>query len=225
LKKPHLRKAVHAPHHEDAVLLRFAKTLAARHAVPPLAVEFGALDGVTNSATHLLVTQLGWVGLWIEPNPDTYRKLVRNVQARKYNVETLNIAIDTEAGPATFYPCRSTAAYSSLLPGTARTYKLARTARYGEPVTIMRKRLVDVLDGREAGVIVIDTEGRDTAIVEDMMQSGVRPCIVMVEGVSDQERARQAAALTPAYMMVWERPDHLNRIYVRTELLVERRKS
>ena len=41
-------------------------------------VDVGAHDGVQFSNTHLLETDYDWTGVCIEPNPESYRKLVKN---------------------------------------------------------------------------------------------------------------------------------------------------
>jgi FkbM family methyltransferase len=41
-------------------------------------VDVGAHDGVQFSNTHLLETKFGWSGICIEPNPESFKKLVKN---------------------------------------------------------------------------------------------------------------------------------------------------
>lgn len=41
-------------------------------------VEFGALDGVTDSNTYLLEKEFGWAGILAEPNKSMYSTLIKN---------------------------------------------------------------------------------------------------------------------------------------------------
>jgi len=53
-------------------------------------IEIGSDDGVQFSNTHLLEKQYGWKGICVEPNSDSFSKLIQNRNCKCYNLAVYN---------------------------------------------------------------------------------------------------------------------------------------
>ena len=161
--------------------------------LPHYAVEFGALDGKRNSNIRLFLER-GWKGLWIEPTKENFAKLKKNIKG--LDVEILNIAIADFEGEETFYYHDNHPGGSSLIHHTKRTFHPSNAPRYNDRISYKVKclRLETVMKDRpKIGLVTIDAEDMDTRIVKDLIESNVRPIIVMSEGrdkeaIKEQER-------------------------------------
>lgn len=63
-------------------------------------VDVGAYDGVTNSNSYYFEKNLGWKGICIEPNPQSFEKLKQCREA-----ECVNVAISATEGTVDFMQC------------------------------------------------------------------------------------------------------------------------
>ena len=65
-------------------------------------LDIGAYDGVNLSNTRALAVR-GWGGIYIEPSPAVYEKLVQHSQYLLGDIHSYNYAIGTQTGKQKFY--------------------------------------------------------------------------------------------------------------------------
>ena len=170
--------------------------------IPRYAVEFGALDGITNSNIRLFLEK-GWSGLWIEPSVESFGKLENNIEG--LDVEIMNFAVADFDGTQTFYYHDNHPGGSSLIHHSKRWFHPKKTQYYNDKISyeVECKRLVSVLGDRPVGLMTIDAEDMDTRIVKDLMSTPeVRPHIVMSEGRSEEEINSQQEIMSADYDLV-----------------------
>jgi hypothetical protein len=74
-----------AQNKEDLVLIQYFQKRGG------MFIDVGAHDGEQFSNTYLLETRLGWGGICIEPNPDSFRELEKNrPKSSCFNVASVN---------------------------------------------------------------------------------------------------------------------------------------
>lgn len=134
-------------------------------------VEIGGLDGVTNSNSRMFIEQ-GWKGLIVEPNPNSYFKLVNNTKQFKNNVQTFQVAITDKFETQKFeiVTKNNFAGHSNI--NNKGTYTVLCLP-------------IDMLVKEQVGIMSIDAEGYDTRIVDYIInKTNIRPQILMVENIS-----------------------------------------
>lgn len=182
-----------APKTEDEFLVQFF-----RRRNNLYFVDIGAHDGRSYSNSRPL-WERGWSGTLIEPDPDTFKKLLENYP-NKDRLKFLNVAICDKAGPVTFYrhtdPDRT--GWHTVVPEFAMTWapgtKIETTV---EGVTIESLGLPKV------DFLSIDTEGYDADILEHMPKS-FRPTLIMCEVDKNGVRERVEKEMAKRnYCFMW----------------------
>lgn len=152
----------------------------ARKRVPPggLAVDVGAHVG---NHTLWFAQVCGMRVLALEPNPDTYQRLLRNLALNFCEARALPVAAGAKNGRGTLFPGRA---------GNTGTASVARDGRGGVPIV----PLDDLAE--QADLIKIDTEGSAVEVLRGATRL-LRDCrpVVYAEG----ERSQIARALPRGY--------------------------
>jgi FkbM family methyltransferase len=135
--------------------------------IQKLFVEIGALDGITNSNARMFL-DLGWNGIFFEPNPISFNKLFNNIKKYK-NVQCYNLAIGHRTKVVNFNIIErpNYHGHSRINKGGNHTVLMIT------PETIIPNHV---------GIMTIDAEGYDTAIINHIInKTNIRPEILMIE--------------------------------------------
>jgi FkbM family methyltransferase len=154
-----------------------------------LIVEVGAGDGEYLSHSKALIER-DWWALLVEPDERAFAELHRRYVGRS-KVAYLHAAVGTEHGRAILH--RGTDWSVSHLEGTATHV----AARYTEQQETLVLPLADLLAiAPTAGILSIDAEGMDTAILKAFLEAGhdaPLPQFLIIEGNTRAEQNTQAA--------------------------------
>lgn len=107
-------------------------------------VDLAATDGVAANNTLVLERDLGWTGLCIEPNPQSFAALVRN-----RTCQVSDACIDERYGEVEFFP---NAGLGGIIASDTdnsplvRSEQLAAARRDGQTLRLQARPLADVLD-------------------------------------------------------------------------------
>jgi FkbM family methyltransferase len=144
--------------------------------IPNVFFEIGGLDGITNSNSRMFF-EMGWKGVLVEPNPHSFIKLIKNTS--NFNgVYKFNVAISNNFNISNFniVTKQNFQGHSSLSEGGK--HKVITV-----PIEFIAKQTY-----KEIGIMSIDAEGYDTIIVKNLIESNLRPKILMVENMTKDDR-------------------------------------
>ncbi len=175
---------------------------------PVHCVQVGANDGKLADPLFPFLTDHGWHGVLIEPNPVYHARLARLHSGRDH-VRALNLAASSEPGALELFylaeeyealyrenarGCASFARDRVLAALTKeREDANAHIARIDVPVQTLDRILADA-GVAQTDVLVIDTEGHEPEVLAGCTLSALRPKIAMVEV---NERAKWKGVLPP----------------------------
>ena len=128
-------------------------------------VEFGATNGIKNSNTWLLETELSWTGILAEPNPVWHAELAIN---RRAAIE--HRCVSSKSGDVvSFLATNDTDPELSGMAVSAASDHFAATRSSGACIQLETISLDDLLDKYEAPPLIdyisIDTEGSELDIL------------------------------------------------------------
>ena len=159
-------------------------------------VEVGAGDGDYLSHAQALIDDEGWWAKLIEPDPRAFAALIERY-SQTDSVVCCNIAVGERYGQALLQQGRDWSV--SHLEGTTSHVHAAYTEEY----TVWVYPLEDILDAPLAGILSIDAEGMDTAILKMFLESDHRipwPQFLLIEGnTTDEQTAQRILATTHGY--------------------------
>mgnify|MGYP006270703829 CR=1 FL=1 len=143
-------------------------------------IEIGAFDGERFSNTSFLADQ-GWVGLYVEPVKASVKKIRRRHALNK--VKILNAAVTETKGTATI---REMGVLSTTTPESLESVSWAQKAfQNSTTYQVPSVTFFDILNHFNAknnvDLLVIDVEGSEKTIVQQLRQSPIRPTVVVVE--------------------------------------------
>jgi FkbM family methyltransferase len=135
-------------------------------------IQIGACDGKTDVHRNIDeiwtgVTQHGWHGILLEPNPRHFQQLQDTYRNYLSRVELLNIAINKDGGTADFYDCAihgNSSLKENIVIKNSNDYK---------KITVRCITINNLLCGAKIknglpNYLVIDAEGSDGDIIEDL---------------------------------------------------------
>jgi len=171
-------------------------------------VQIGAYDGRTGDPLYPLIVKGGWEGVLVEPHPDAFAALQRTHHGRD-GLRLENAAIADKDGttelfvsPATGKPDWHRQTYS------LRPEQHAQAARLGEtrevyPITVASKTLRTLFEQHGVTVLdlfMVDVEGSDGMIVRQLLQTTMRPRMIVYESafLLESEQRALLASLTEA---------------------------
>ena len=148
---------------------------------PKLMVEVGSHDGVTMS-TSLPLIQRGWSAMLVEPHPTIFQRLLY-VHGQNPDVYCVNGACGDETGLMTLnIGIGDNTMLSSLV---TEDNEWTQSVRSGESVDVQVYRLRDLLMARnwpeEYSVLLVDTEGFDSKVLEAAGLERWRPRIIVTK--------------------------------------------
>jgi FkbM family methyltransferase len=159
-------------------------------------VDIGANDGITLSNTNFFEKELGWEGICIEPNPDTFKRLLA---ARK--CITLNGAISNHSDKATFLKITG---HSEMLSGLIDFYDDEHLRRideelklYGgekQEISVKCYKLNELFESykvKNIDYMSIDTEGGEYNIIETIDFKKISISVISIENPYNDARIRK----------------------------------
>jgi FkbM family methyltransferase len=143
-------------------------------------VQIGAFDGVAGDPIRpLMLENEGWTGVMVEPHPDAFARLQRNYVAQSQRLKFLNAAISNEPGERTLFYISEAEKEALGLPDWAleipsfdpehlsKHFPQAKLARQSVRTTTFEEA-ANLLPAGAVDVVVIDTEGHERAIVDNI---------------------------------------------------------
>lgn len=146
-------------------------------------VEVGGFDGESFSNTSFLADQ-GWRGLYVEPVPAFAARARRRHALNRVTLE--QVAITREPGQMQI---QVMGALTSGVAGTVDALKSIDWAReeaeHSRTITVATDTLQAVLDrrgvDREFDLMIVDIEGAEKPVIDDLLASPWRPRVLIVE--------------------------------------------
>ena len=167
-------------------------------------IQIGANDGVSNDPLFKFVTQYGWAGILVEPQPEVFAMLKTNYGNRP-NLKFLNVAISEEDGFRTIYKVRmeqdtfekahefSSFRREVVAHQTEWVPDIAQRIEETQVRCISFQSLLQEAGNAEVDLLLVDTEGYDLVILKMIDFTRVRPAIICYEhcnlNKSEQETA------------------------------------
>lgn len=173
-------------------------------------IDIGANDPDVLSNTKRFYLK-GWSGINIEPNPNLYKKLVRN----RPNDINLNYGVSSTEGSLTFYVMSADTLSSFDKKAAIESGKL-HGATLVDEISVNTLSLTDVFTNYVQGSVdfmSVDTEGYDLIVLDSNDWTKFRPYAVMVEvNQNDSEIVRFMEAVD--YLLIYN--NHTNGVFIDT---------
>jgi FkbM family methyltransferase len=184
-------------------------------------VQIGANDGVRADPIHRLVIRHRLHGLAVEPLPDMFNALQQTY--RNYpEVSLANVAVHRTDREVVLHRVRSDAQVDDWAHGIAsinpRHHELSGTQ--ATMITTERvpaislEGLLDAYSVTRCDAFLVDTEGYDSEIISMLLDTSLRPSIVLFEhgllqGVMDLDKYKDLAArlIDEGYFLIMEEGD------------------
>jgi len=169
-------------HGEYSVLRKLIKP-----STPRIVVEVGANDGVRHSNSYPFIRQ-GWAGILIEPNPVVFRELRERYSANN-RVQTINCACGEAPGtlPLFLGSDGDIGEFATLAPSNG-------SSSPSRAFEVKVNTLTDVLGGvgcpADIGILSVDTEGFDFRVFGGLDFKRFRPCLIITEDQSADDRQK-----------------------------------
>lgn len=171
---------------EDVFLWKHLVQNKLRSKVPEFYIDIGASNGVSNSNSRYFV-HLGWRVWLYEPDPTNYRLLCQNTNFRLLNEEkngslrdkviAHNLAIGPKSGEIRF---TSEGGLSRIDPNGPIRVKCQTVGRAFSRDAVRQG----------VGILDIDTEGGEEAILEDFLRI-THPCFIIIEHQNEQHKMQK----------------------------------
>ncbi|RYD49491.1 MAG: FkbM family methyltransferase [Verrucomicrobiaceae bacterium] len=175
-------------------------------------VDIGAHDGIEISNTYLLEKRLGWDGLCIEANPETFTQLARN-----RGVRCVHACVDSSEAPLTFLKRGMSGGI------VAEDTDNPTSSIAGQTISIDGKSLSRILDENKAPAVIdylsIDVEGAEDRVLLDFDFSRYVFLSITIERPSEALRSKLAEN---KYHLIKEIPD-LDCFYLHDSIVSEYR--
>ena len=202
--------------------------------------QFGAADGVLVDPIRPAIINFDPHAVLIEPNPYMFARLNNNY-AKNKNVKLLNLAYSNEGEDLVIHCINPTKVAEHSLPdwvmGLSSVHS-DKNAIGGISVnssthqkilsciedilvkTVCLKSLLKIHNGIQPSIVVIDVEGLDFTIVNDIIQYGLRPQIIQfeVQCMHSDEQKKLLDLLGAEYLIV---PRENDWIAYRIDFIVE----
>lgn len=147
--------------------------------LPSTQIDIGANDGVLTSNSRYLIGQ-DWTTVLVEPNPEMV-SLLKNQYGERGGVLICDKAVSDQQGKMTLHghPAEdraTTRLMSSFYPMGARNKWEVEVITFKDLIA----NYPSVFDNG-IGILSVDTEGHDIAVLRSMLQQPIRPWIVISE--------------------------------------------
>lgn len=154
-------------------------------------LEAGAYDGIGDSITYPYQKQLNWRGILLQPNKSLISKIKR---VRSEEDIVLNLGLGNKTQTAQFQILPSRLDSSSFVLDDAKKKQLAKIGFNGQSTKqllqlISYKDLVRMLDVSKIDLAVIDIEGMQNRVLQNILQTDVHPTFLVVQHIySDKDQ-------------------------------------
>ena len=194
----------------DLMLDTALRGLGERRGGDAFVLNIGAMDGVTFDGTRGYINAYGWKGLFVEPIPEMFDRLVKSyegvpgilfeqaaISTTDGETEMLRMPIGLVDG-AVVHP--AFAGMATLLParnGMSSEADRAIVQQYGERIRVPCLTLKTLLARHritEIDLLHIDVEGYDWAVLQQFDFTRYRPSIIRLEWTSLTESEQMSAA-------------------------------
>jgi FkbM family methyltransferase len=162
-----VRDHVQIHNHADADQIIVLDFFAGR--VPGKFLIVGAHDGLDHSRRLL---ELGWQGVYCEPNPAICAQLIDNTRDYASKVTILNVAITPTGGPVTFYIDAQQSQWCTVVDSWRTSTQQGRTLITN---SMTFEQLLDLV-GRDFDYVQTDVEGLDIPIIQTVDWSRLDQC-------------------------------------------------
>lgn len=168
---------------------------------PRVVVDIGANDGICGSNSRALL-ESGWQGLLVEPLPRIFEQLRRNSAAFP-KVSVIQAACSDHIGSAEISIGRDgeLGQMSSLSRDPDLLANLSNTVVEVETVTLPDLIATHHLPD-EFGILLVDTEGWDLTIIRTLINTSIRPRIIVTEDFVNTNEAKYALLESLGYQNV-----------------------
>ena len=163
----------------------------------PFVLQIGAMDGILFDILNPNLKQGGWQGLLVEPLPDMFAHL-QNTYANYPELKLVNCAISDHEGTLTLRRANPEAIAQGLLPkealGVTSSYtdrgiharsdfqeRFAAHMLEVQAPCLRLQKLLDDNDVKKIDVIVIDAEGADWLIAQQIDFARYKPRLFCIE--------------------------------------------
>lgn len=149
-------------------------------------LDIGAHDGISLNNTYYFEKVLNWEGIAFEPNPEVYKRLIKNRKC-----ECINACISEKSGEIEFLLING---YSEMLSGIQSKYNSSHMKRIKREIKIhggeIKKiftsccRVNEILNARKiknVDIISIDTEGGEFEIINSIDFSKINFKAIVIE--------------------------------------------
>lgn len=152
-------------------------------------VDVGAADGIRYSNSRMLIQELGWKGILVEPNINFYNSL-ENLYSNADGIHLMNNAVYNKIGVMPFYEFGDSehAQVSTLSKEFKKRVEAKHSdlGKYKDPVDIDVITLETVLSKAMAifgnvDFLSVDCEGVDMEVIQSNNWNRYRPRLVCVE--------------------------------------------
>jgi len=188
-------------------------------------VQIGSNDADHGDPLRLYILKYGWQGKMVEPVPYVYKRL-----AQKYGqlpgIELLNFAVDDAPGERDFYYLSESTDQLPLWYDQLGSFLLENVLKHrnyipdiDQRLRTMKVRCISVVDlvTPEVDLVHSDVEGYDHKIVASVLNSSIRPLVLIYEHIhlTPEDEKHTAANLREAgYRLALDGP---NTICVRSD--------
>lgn len=157
-------------------------------------VELGAGHPLELSNSRFLINQ-GWDALLVEANPSLVTEL-RNEYGDSPHVEVLAALVGGRVEEVAFHISHEHWALSGIAGVSQPERHDVSSVSIETMTTSLASHLIrDWLDGRDLGVLAIDLGGSDTVVAEEILSVGLRPHLLLIEALDEEDRVRQTSLL------------------------------
>jgi FkbM family methyltransferase len=173
----------------------------ARPKRPGVVVEVGAL-GKEGSNSYDLLSQLGWRGVLVEANPNSWEKI--EGEFARLNASLVRCAVSDVEGMVVLH-LGVVDGVSSLIRDMAEAWGPSKGS-----VEVQARRLGDILDEQSVplnfDLLSLDIEGMDTAVLNDLIaNTSYRPRWIFLEASYDfRTKSLSELELLPAIQKQYE---------------------
>ncbi len=151
-------------------------------------IEIGAVDGLINSNSRFLISNLNWSGLLVEPNPFSYN-LLKNLYRDNANIKLQNIAIFNKEDDNIEFHIYGEELIDSQGSTISTIFKERATMqtgdKYNKTIFVKSKTLKNLFIENNIlsrfDFLSVDCEGVDYEVLESNDWNMFRPNLICVE--------------------------------------------
>lgn len=176
---------MHSQNNKEEIILNYFQEKKDENSYPAF-LDLGAYDGIDLSNTRAL-TELGWAGVCVEPNPEIFQRLVEN---NKFFPKILNYEIAISTSDGIIEMNANNSYYSTLVDAEVEKWKAIEQFNKIKVRSMTWDRFYRIICLRNHfDFISIDCEGMDYEILTQMNLDELRCKMICIEtnGIQTQK--------------------------------------